>query len=309
MKLAYTTPLMATGSAIQTWADGDATFDLFQRLPADNSLSPVEMAWMRPAIATAEGVLVWGFHYRPIWRMHPTAEFPVLILTDATNGERSPASLSVLQCALAAENRPGAYRLSELERVRSLVEDIGIVGSMWEELSPLLSVEADPWPLIERFRALPPVPAEAVDEGLIDLRTAEAIPREYAASAGRCIPVIRTLSFSNRRHALRMVVELLRGGADVEQLVQEMLHMAREEVIPFLRRRRYPILTDLECRFETIRRSALSGTGVTLTAPNNFEGDRFQVSFSFRNGTELHSRLNAAGRLEGRMDELLALLF
>jgi hypothetical protein len=173
----------------------------------------------------------------------------------------------------------------------------------------LLSVEADPWQVVERYRALPAVLADAVDRNLIDLRTAEAIPGDLAISAGRLIPLLSALSYSNRRQALRMAVELLRGGAVLEELVQEISRLSPKEVIPVLRHRRYPVLTDLERRFDSVRRGALSGTGVTLAPPNNFEGDRFQISFTFRNGTELRSRIDATRRLEDNMDELLDLLF
>lgn len=307
MKLAHTTPLMATGDTLEAWAASDSTFDLFfehaaQPVPAE------EMIRLRPAIVSAERRLLWGFQYRPVWNNSPKTEFPALVVGEA-QGDRCSAIVTEVRCTLSAENRRGEYRLSELDRIRHVLEGADLVESGWRGITDLLSDKADPWPQIERFRSLSAVLAEPVDQDLIDLRTAEAIPGEWAETAGRFLPLLTDLSYSNRRQALRMVVELLRGGIDGDELVHEVSQLSRQEVLPALRRRRYPALTDLERRLDAVRRRALSGTGVALVPPNNFEGDRFQVSFAFRTGAELRSRLSAAGRLEDNIDELLDLLF
>jgi hypothetical protein len=307
MKMVRTTPLMVTGSTLLAWADGDSTFDLFSEQPGV-AVWAEETPHLRPAIVTTGRQLVWGFHYRPIWHRLASREFPVLGIGDGDLDDGSVPIAEALGCALAAENRTGEFQLSELDRVRTLLESRGAESS-WGDIVDLLSVEADPWQMVERYRALPAVLADAVDRDLIDLRTAEAIPGDLAISAGRLIPLLSALSYSNRRQALRMAVELLRGGAVLEELVQEISRLSPKEVMPVLRRRRYPVLTELERRFDSVRRGALSGTGVTLAPPNNFEGDRFQISFTFRNGTELRSRLDATRRLEDNMDELLDLLF
>ncbi|MFO8042332.1 MAG: hypothetical protein R6U25_03945 [Alkalispirochaeta sp.] len=309
MKMAPTTPLMATGDTLAAWAEGDATYDLFLERSAVSVVGNRDMAIVRPAIVTRPGQVVWGFHYRSLWQEFPTTEFPVLIGGDAAPPPGHCELGSGLRVALAAEHRRGEYRLSELERIRRLVERCDAVEPLWNEIAPLLSADADPWPLIERFRRLSAVLGSAVDAGVIDLRTAEAIPQEWAAAAGWVLPLFTTLSFSNRRQALRMAVELLRGGTDGELLVEELAQLSPQEILPALRRRRYPELTDLERRFEALRRRMLSGTGVTLAPPTNFEGDRFQVSFSFRNDAELRARLQATQRLEEAVDELLELLF
>lgn len=309
MKMAPTSQLMATGDTLAAWAEGDATYDLFLEQSAASGADISDMTRVRPAIVTGPGQVVWGFHYRLVWQEFPTTEFPVL-----TTGEASPPAggcdlVSGLRVALIAEDRRGEYRLSELERIRRLVESCDAVEAAWNEIVPLLAADADPWPLIERYRRVPSALGTAVDAGAIDLRTAEAVPQEWAAAAGRVLPLFTTLSFSNRRQALRMAVELLRGGADEGLLAQELAQLAPPEILPALRRRRYPELTNLERRFEALRRRIFSGSGVTLAPPTNFEGDRFQVSFSFRNGAELRARIEATERLEETVDELLELLF
>ncbi|MFW5694739.1 MAG: hypothetical protein ACOCYB_06200 [Alkalispirochaeta sp.] len=334
MKLDDIAPRTVTGGTLLAWAEDDYTFDLFSPASGVSAVSTVsarELAPIRPAIVTSTHRVVWGFHYRPVWRETPAAEFPVITLRESSpamqgGGEARPAqegadqrgddrdcrgasvTIQALRWALTAEQRPGQYRFSELDRIRRLVETAGAVAC-WEEIVPLCSTGNDPWPLIERFRGVPATAATAVDDGTIDLRTAEAIPREYAAEVDHFLPLVSPLSFSNRRHALRMVVELLRAGADGSALRRELSQLSAQELMGELRRRRYPTLSQLESRLETIRRNALSGSGATLAAPTNFEGDRFQVSFAFRSASELRSRLRAVARLEEYTDELLDLLF
>ena len=309
MKLAATPPSTVSGDLLRAWAEGDSTFDLFHRPHSECVDALREMAWIRPVIVTGERTVVWGFHYRRVWQEFPSVEFPVLVRGTATGHERSMTTVDALRWALTAEYRAGEYRLSELHRVRSLVEREGDVSASWNNLVLLLTGENDPWPVIQRFRALPAPLADAVDNGTIDLRTAEAVPGEYADEVGRFVPLVAPLSVSNRRQAIRMVAELLRGGLDASALAQALSRVSPHAIIEELRHRRYPILSDLEARLKTIQRESLSGTGVALAAPNNFEGDRFHVSFTFRTGSELRARLRAAERLEEHLDELLDLLF
>ncbi len=75
-----------------------------------------------------------------------------------------------------------------------------------------------------------------------------------------------------------------------------------------LRRRRYPTLSGLEARFEAIAGRALSGSGVRLSPPPNFEGSRFTVEFTFDSRRELEKRVEALSALEDEVDELSRLL-
>ncbi|MFW5826922.1 MAG: hypothetical protein ACOCU4_02460 [Alkalispirochaeta sp.] len=307
--MAPTVPSTAPGDELRTWAERDRAFDLFDRPQSIRAEAARELAHARPVIVTEERTVVWGFHYLPAWREWPAAEFPVLVYQDGPQSRGLDRTVDALRWALTAEGRAGAYGFSELDRIRRAVEQADAVAASWDEIVPLLTGENDPWPMIQRFRALPPELADAVDTGMIDLRTAEAIPREYAEAVARFFPLVAPLSFSNRRQALRMVTDVVRGGATSEVLREELERVPSRDVIGELRRRRYPTLSELEARFEAIRRETLSGSGVTLAAPSNFEGDRFHLSFNFRTGSELRSRLSAAARLEDNLNELLDLLF
>jgi hypothetical protein len=285
------------GHTLLEWADANGTYDLFSPPP----LVPTRQdAAVRPVVVRDLGEIVWGFRYRPLWEADPEGTFTVL----EVDRDDCPVIL-----ALAAENRAGGYRLSEVSRIRAVVESAPDGDERWRELLPRLGDDADPAALVERFRRLHPGLAREVDAGRIDLRTAEAIPAAVAASAEKMLPLLETLSFSNRRQALRMAVELLRSGVGTGTIIVELQRTPAGEIVRRLRELRYPTLTGMERRFSEAKQRALRGTGVELHPPVAFEGDRYEIRFAFRSLAELRARTAATLRLEDEIDELMDLLF
>jgi hypothetical protein len=285
------------GHTLLEWAETNRTYDLFHP-PATGQTR--QDALVRPVIIGAAGEIVWGFRYRELWDADPNTTFPVLEV------DRDGCAVQV---ALVAENRPGGYRLSELSRIRSLLEGSDAGEERWRALLPRLGDDTDPTVLVERFRVLHPGIAREVDAGQIDLRTAEAIPTELAGAAETILPLFRSLSFSNRRQALRMSVELLRSNVSVGTIVEGLEAVPATEVVRWLRERRYPTLTAMERRLSEVRSRTLRGTGVEIHPPVAFEGDRYEIRFSFRSLAELRARTAATLRLEDEIDELMDLLF
>ena len=310
------------------WCAGgeqDARVDVYGGTPAglnriDASVSPMD-AFLRPAVVADDGRLIWGERYEPLWRAWPGTMYPVVDAGAVTARE-------ALSLALQAENRCDAYRLSETARVVAVCDMIDAdadadadteVGagdsgpareSSWNAIAPLVSSTTDVRPVAERFRALPATIRSALDDGIIDMRTAEAIPAELDHTVGSVLTHLRALSFSNRRAALRMVVELLRRDPDqTEELLSWLADTTPRDIVDGLTRRRYPTMTTLQDRLQAAKRRALAGTGVELKAPANFEGDRYTVTFQFKTREELLRRIDAIGGLKDEMDELLDLLF
>ena len=158
--------------------------------------------------------LVWGFRYRGLWNVRPDLACPVIVCSAASEVE-------LLTFALAAENRAGAFRWSEIDRVVAACEVAidGATGAPWEAILGHLDGDKDIRPALERYRRLPRRAAAAFDRGAIDLRTAEAIPRELDDAFGLLAPTLDHLSFSNRRLAVRFAIELIRrDGLDVTVL-------------------------------------------------------------------------------------------
>lgn len=290
-----------TGAALLDLAECDRTFDLFD--PAGES--PSLEAWLRPAVVGADGRLIWGFRYQHLW--HTRREYPFAVLR-LTVPDLSVESLAT---ALTAEGRRDRYRFSEMARVLARAAEFsdGDAPVTDPRLASLLTSDGDPTPVVRRYRALPPVIATAVDNGEIDLATGEMVPSDLGAAAAAILPLLRDVSFSTRRQAFRMAVDCFRGGAAPTELTAQLSAVPRDERLGYLRRCRYPRLTELETRFAAIRDRHTRGTGVRLEPPKNFEGDRFAVSFSFRNREELRRRRGALAGIEDEIDGLLDLLF
>jgi hypothetical protein len=287
------------GQELLDRATADPRFDCFFD---PDPVPSAEEALVRPVLLTAEAPrrILWGFRYRSLWH-EPGAVFPCLAVD-------APSPTEAVCLALTAEHRAGVYSLKEIDAILSVLESFAAVAT--GDLLDLLDPRSDVRAVRERYRALPPDLATALDQGAIDLRTAEAIPAEWAATLPRLIDPLASLSFSNRRQAVRMAVELLRAGADPEELIAAVTDAAeRGTVLPVLRSRRYPTLTDLQRRVSTLRREALGGTGVQLKEPPNFEGGRFELSFTFASSEEFRRRVAAAAAVEELVDELMDLLF
>ncbi len=250
--------------------------------------------------------LVWGFRYRRLWSAIDDRSCPVLAC--------SPASeIELLVCALAAENRVGAFRWSEIDRIVSACEAAVKTDDdteSWTAVLHYLDRDNDVRPALERYRRLPQHAAAALDRGAIDFRTAEAIPAELDAAVAHLLPPVERFSFSNRRLALRLSIELVRrDGLDAMRLADTLRERSPAEALRWLRHRRYPRLTAMEDHLADVRRRRLAGTGVEIDPPPNFEGDSYRVSFRLSSPEELRRRLSAAATLTEDLDGLLDLLF
>lgn len=234
---------------------------------------------------------------------------------------------------LALESRAGAYSREEQRRLVELLEAAGVAPD--EETNRLVTGGKPFAPAVRRYAGLTPVLQEMVADESLDLKTAERL-REFPAAAAAARERARGLSFSNRRRFFTMLWELAQrdalgdeelaavvgevaggeatkpGGAAAGAFGGETRRAAPlspdEDPLSALRRRRYPTLSSLEARFEEITSRALSGSGVRLSPPPNFEGSRFTVEFTFDSRRELARRVEALSALEDEVDELSNLL-
>ena len=320
----------ASSDLLHDLASRDATMDLFSSSAAevpdgdgDDSSSAaaaiVEAAVRPPIVVCADaspstGVpcgapqrLVWGFRYLRLWSELADRSCPVLVCSQATE-------IELLVYALAAENRAGAFRWSEIDRVVSACEAASRTpGDATESLTTVLRYldrDHDVRPPLERYRRLPAHAAAALDCGTIDFRTAEAIPARLDDALGCLLPSIERFSFSNRRLVVRLSIELIRrDGLDAARLADALDERSASEALRWLRQRRYPRLTAMEDHLSEVRRRRLAGTGVEIDPPPNFEGDAYRVSFRLSSQEELRRRLSAAATLTEDLDGLLDLLF
>ncbi len=213
--------------------------------------------------------------------------------------------------------READYSWAELAALSDLCASLGV--ELDREISRAATGDGALAAKLARYRALPEQLGADLDAGRVDLRTAEQLAAHAADEA--CDAVARTehLSFSKRRQLLRLAVETLRreqrrpqqsrgsGGAlSLVDLIDDA--MAHPDPVSAISKRRYPSFTELSDRLDTIRVETIEKSGVELSEPPYFEGERYTVQFSFANGEELERRIAALERLKTRTRELQDLL-
>ncbi|TFG63893.1 MAG: hypothetical protein E4H36_04415 [Spirochaetales bacterium] len=71
---------------------------------------------------------------------------------------------------------------------------------------------------------------------------------------------------------------------------------------------RNPASTDLSREFERYRHRLFKGTGILLSAPENFEGSSFRVEFSFSSKEQLAAAVLKLREAGDYADELFSIL-
>ena len=228
---------------------------------------------------------------------------------------------AVLMLALALEGRVGAYGWRELSRLRELCRRYEI--PIDEELSRRITGDPGFAAKVERFDRLPHQLANGVNEGLIDLRTAESLAEHVTGDLAVLLGELSHLSFSKRRQVLRLALENVRrerrqaaAGEDgaSERIEAAELHgelreaLSARNPVDALSRRRYPTLTELQARFEEIREHVADHARTTLEPPAYFEGEEFRFQLRFQDSGDVDRGIEALQRIKQRMHELQDLL-
>jgi hypothetical protein len=272
----------------------DSALDLFRASPpAPAGLLEQGLHLPLPVCGSA---LVWGF---PLLAAARAAGKPALECR--LLGERPPAERLAL--ALRLEARAGTYRWSEKLAMQRFARSHGFgLGG----LAALVEGHADPRleQRLERFASLPAALAALVEEGGLDLRAASAL-RELPAEVFALV-CDAALSFSERRSFLGLLHDARLGPQAAVAAARAALASPRP--LEALRQRVFPALAALHRDWAALEESILGGSGVSLRPPENFEGERFEARFRFRDKEGLDRRLAALARLAARFDELATFL-
>ncbi len=271
-------------------------FDVFDALRSyDRDLLEARLF---PPLPVCGDDLVWGFAIlREAWR----AGLQELPVADVRQSER-------LLCALKLENRSGRYTPEEQVSIYTLALEVGAAGDP-EQISVAVTGKRGFFQKMERISKLPDYLAAGVNNGRLDIGTAERIAGLPEAA---CIKAIssNTLSFSQVRHFLMYLDEIRRrdglGAKETVALADELL--AAEDPVDAISTIRNPMLAELKKKFERVRDRYTEHTGLQLTAPANFEGDSFHVSFSFSTRLEFIRKVRKLEKLEEGCEELEELL-
>lgn len=278
----------------------------------DSSAVPVlALATESKIVSTATGdqltdwddaELIWGHGFVEAKEHDDAARCPVVVVIGADMGEQ-------LRIALSSEGRSGAYGWEERRRIAEFCEQHRIPAGT---VADLVDPSGDFIQHITHYRILSPVLRGWVEQGVCDLRTAERLAQVPTDLLKRLESTGDGLSFSNRRRYLVMAQEVLRrdGLDEATAVIADLARLdSPSERIEALRRVRYPTLVRMEEQLSEVNRVTLRGSGVRVTAPKNFEGGGYTVSFTFSSNRELERRLRSADRLREVSDDLLGLLF
>jgi hypothetical protein len=266
-----------------------------------------------PPLPICSDMLIWGFEIlRAAERQHLKG-VNCLVIPFCPRVER-------LSLALKLEDRAGSFSWPEKERMwhflvasETASEDQSARREVIEELthvSPLIEDHPDSQlgTKIAAFATLPQALKILVGEAQLDLKNAarvRSLPEEVFAGLQSS-----TLTFSQRRQFLNELFEVSRKAELSQAETKELAGRAIRDPNPlgFVRRLRYPTLSELERRFSQLEEQLLKGSGVRIKPPPYFEGDAFTVEFEFTSGRSFNRRLDTLQTLEGRLDALLQLL-
>ncbi|MBN1699464.1 MAG: hypothetical protein JW881_18225 [Spirochaetales bacterium] len=217
---------------------------------------------------------------------------------------------SMLTLSLRLEDRPGEYSWDEKLKIvsyagwKTVPDDI--IGLIQGRDDPSLEAR------LRAYERLPGPVKECVRLRYCDIKTAVA----NAGLPEGIFSVLlekkdkKRLSFSDTRILLEWVSDIMKRDklpeSGIVKLVEEILLEA--DPMAAAARKRFPLLTHLNGRFERISKEVLAGTGVTMKAPPYFEGGSFSISFSFSGKRNLLKKIAAIERLGERTDELFELL-
>lgn len=284
-----------------------AGFDLFTgSKPIKNEL--LELGLL-PPLPVAGNELVWGFNLLCSAAKRGYSRLPVVRIT------RRPL-IELLRIAITTEDRAGNFTWGEMEKIYNLLVEKGS-GELINSLSPLLLGHEDSrlFTRVKEFSSLKTQLKVLVEEKLIDLKTALQCNNWQAALIEDIGALLRSgenpLSFSKRRIILNQLIEVsVKQGIPEEKilsLVRNTLNSA--DPLKTAQALRFPELTAMEERFLELKGKLLTGTGIKLTPPSFFEGENFNISFSFSSKKALEKKIDYLKTFAEKTDELFELLY
>jgi hypothetical protein len=265
-----------------------------------------------PPLPICGDTLVWGFSILRCAERLELGQVNCIFIPTCPPQE-------MLAMALKLENRPGRYSWPEKAQMRDFLltpsngegEGPGPnLSVVFTNLSPLIEDRSETQlaERIEGFSALPRELKTLVAEGQVDLKSAvrvQHLPREVFSALQAS-----SLTFSQRRQLLNEIFEVSRRSDLSPNEIRELTDRVFRDPQPVeaVHRMRFPVLTDLQQRYRSLKEELLKGSGVEVRAPRFFEGDAFTVEFDFNSGRSFERKLKALHSLEGRLDDFLQLL-
>lgn len=283
------------------------SFDLFTgSKPFKDELLELELL---PPIAVAGNELVWGFNLLCSAAKAGYNRLPVIRII-------GKPLIELLRIAIILEDRTGNFTWGEMEKICNLLVKKGS-GQLFNSLPPLLLGHEDNrlFARVKQFSSLKTQLKTLVDDKLIDLKTALHCNNWQAALIEDIATLIRlgenSLSFSKRRIILNQLLEVSMKQEVPEEKILPLVRNTLNAADPLKTAQalRFPELTAMEERFLELKGQLLTGTGIKLTPPSFFEGENFNISFSFSSKKALEKKISYLKTFAEKTDELFNLLY
>lgn len=284
-----------------------ARFDLFAgSKPIKNEL--LELGLL-PPLPIAGKELIWGFHLLYSASKAGYTRLPVIRII------KKPL-IELLRVAIILEDRAGGFTWKEMENICHLLIKNGD-SELFNSLSPFLLSHEDSrlFARVKQFSSLKIQLKVLVDEKLIDLKTALQCNNWQAALIEDIGALLRSgeysLSFSKRRIILNQLIEVSMKQKIPEEKIPLLVRNTLNSADPLKTAQalRFPELTAMEERFRELKKELLTGTAIKLTSPSFFEGENFNISFSFSSKKALEKKINYLKTFAEKTDELFKLLY
>jgi len=284
-----------------------ASFDLFTGSKAiKNEL--LELG-LQPPLPVAGEELIWGFNLLCSAAKAGYSSLPVVRIG------KKPL-IELLRVAITIEDRAGNFTWGEMEKIYNLLVKKGS-SELFSSLSPLLLGHEDSRLLarVEQFSSLKTELKALVDDKLIDLKTALHCNNWHAALIEDIGVLLRSgenpPSFSKRRLILNQLLEVSVKHRIPEEKILSLVRNTLNSTDPLKTAQalRFPELTAMEERFLELKGKLLTGTAIKLTSPSFFEGESFNISFSFNSKKALEKKINYLKTFAEKTDELFELLY
>jgi len=283
------------------------SFDLFTgSKPIKNELLELELL---PPLPITGKELIWGFDLLCPASEAGYSRLPVVRIS------KKPL-IELLRIAITIEDRAGRFTWEEMENIYHLLVKNGS-SELFNSLSPFLLGHEDSrlFARVKQFSSLKIQLKVLVEEKLIDLKTALHCNNWQAALIKDIGVLLRSgkkhLSFSKRRIILNQLLEVsVKQGIPEEKILSLVRNTLNStEPLKTAQALRFPELTAMEERFLELKKKLLAGTGIKLTPPSFFEGENFNISFSFNSKKALEKKINYLKTFAEKTDELFELLY
>ena len=249
-------------------------------------------------------LVIWGFHI-----INAAEKTGVKKLLCRNINSQKASKEEKLLIALQCENRCNNYSWDEKEKIYLFInKELG--GKAGNSVLSLIQQEGLFINSVSLYNSLPVILKNFIKNDIIDLKTAKNCINIPENGWHLLEPYLLTLSFSNRRIILTNISEIIKKRALSGEMsflfVKEILK--EESPLDAVIKTRYPDFSSCTEKFNQFNSIVLKDSGIKLKHPPYFEGNSYNVEFSFGSKKHLEKIIKRLLDLKEKCDEIFELL-